>query len=171
MSPGADSVINVHGHQHPGQPPSSTSLGVAPPSTSLAADSIVSDSACSVNSTARGSPRHQRMCQPHRFDRRTPDESSSQQSTSLGAVSAIDAVFRATQCAGIGSVSLLGRARDPLGRKLHNYGSVVNACVGARHNLPRLNNTVSLSCYDSKVGPGRTAIVPLGLVNAPHRRF
>src|SRR5437762_3192120 len=74
--------------------------------------------------------------------------------------------FRATQCAGIGSVSLLGRARDPLGRKLHNYGSVVNACVGARHNLPRSNNTVSLSCYDSKVGSGRTAIVPPGLVNA-----
>ena len=44
---------------------------------------------------------------------------------------------RATQRAGIGSVSHLGRARHPLGRKFHNYGSVVNACVGARHNLPR----------------------------------
>src|SRR2546423_8358697 len=35
------------------------------------------------------------------------------------------------------------------------------------YNLPRSNNTVSLSCYDSKVGSGRTAIIPLGLVNAP----
>jgi hypothetical protein len=50
--PGADSVNNVLGrHQHPGQPPSSTSPG---------ADSIVSDSTCSANSTARGSPHHQR---------------------------------------------------------------------------------------------------------------
>src|SRR2546423_5473245 len=45
MSPGADSVINAHGHQHPGQPPSSTSLG---------ADSIVSDSTCSVQQHCSG---------------------------------------------------------------------------------------------------------------------
>src|SRR2546423_3687551 len=30
IRPGAVSVNNVHGHQHPGQPPSTTSLGVAP---------------------------------------------------------------------------------------------------------------------------------------------
>jgi len=107
---GADTVINVAwnrlhrqrlnvlSQQHRSeQTPSSTLLGT---------DSIVSNSTCSVNSTARdsprhqcrleqtpsstcsvnstarGSPRHQRMCQPHRFDGRTPDESSSQQSTS-----------------------------------------------------------------------------------------
>ena len=48
--PGADSVNNVLGPQHPGQPPLSTSLE---------ADSIVSDSTCSVNSTGRDNPHHQ----------------------------------------------------------------------------------------------------------------
>src|SRR5437764_15086750 len=114
MSLGADSIISDStcsvNSTAQGQPLLSTSLGA---------------SMCSVNSTARDSPRHQRICQPHRFDRRTPDESSSQQSTSLGAVSAIDAVFRATQCAGIGSVSLLGRARHPLDRKFYNTDSVM----------------------------------------------
>src|SRR2546421_405294 len=75
--PGADSVNNALGHQHPEQPPSSTyghqHPGQPPSSTSLGADSIVNvlsqqhrsgqhpSSTYSVNSTARGSPRHQRM--------------------------------------------------------------------------------------------------------------
>ena len=110
MSPRADSVINIHGHQHPGQPLLSTSLGAQTPL-----------SMCSVISTW-GSPHHQcRLGWPpinvawsSLHHRRS---------------------FRA-QCAGIGSISLLRRARYPLNRSEVLQHRLGHTCVEVCHNLP-----------------------------------